>query len=664
MKQLLLILTFSLVTGLTAPAQSIEPIVKEAYTPFEVGEVKPDGWLHDWATTAAKGMTKTLSDFYWPFTTGWADPSMGGWWPYEQAGYYTDGLVRLGYILGDSTLIHKAEKIMQAVVARQSPDGYIHSNNPAYRKNWNTEAEDYGVFWSQAVFGRAALAYYSATGDRSVLEMLQRSFQSIPVFQRTQTQYPLSGDEMTSLRKLVNIEVMIETARYGGSRELLDRTLAICKNFESAFIDSWVNRQEFYRTAICHGVTYNEVAKQLATVYAWNGRKDYFDASANAFDFLEKNYLLPNGVNSSNEYLRGNGAFEGAETCDISDFVWSNIWLARASGRAHYGDNIERAVFNAFPGVMSPDFKLSMYETAPNRIPGLHLRYRDDGNSFKEMHWPTCCTGNLNRILPNYVINMWMHNQRQELMLLTYGPSHLLTRDGRYDLRMQTEYPFRDSIRIEVNRIPAGEKLLLRVPEWCHEAQCRVNGKLQKSAVKEGFIHIDRKWKSGDVVELIFPMKPEIRTGHERFALYKGEETYWGSGHDTAPQYVIDGFRDGAAYATVNYGALLFALPLYDKTDWGFDLNEGAWMDFNYALSPDAVKEAKVELSGLHQPFYWAKEWAPVKITLPVGKISWNPDKGDPRLPEVCPEPYARQTVTLIPYGCARYRMAVFPSRP
>ena len=32
-----------------------------------------------------------------------------GWWRYEQTAYYTDGLLRLGYALGDKALVAKGE---------------------------------------------------------------------------------------------------------------------------------------------------------------------------------------------------------------------------------------------------------------------------------------------------------------------------------------------------------------------------------------------------------------------------------------------------------------------------------------------------------------------------------------------------------------------------
>ncbi len=643
-------------------AQQLQPIVKSSYIPFDVGEIRPEGWLLDWAKTAAKGLTKSLGEKYFPFTTGWANDTYDDWWPYEQSGYYADGLVRLAFVLNDSTLIQRATQLMYTVANRQAENGYIYSTCDKFKKDWNTTKEDYGVYWSQAVFARAALAYYSATKDERILKMLEKCYAGTPIFNRDAEKYPLSGVEMDQDRKLVGLEIMLELVRYSGNKELLDKAVKIYQANESGFVESWAKNKDFLRTAICHGVTYNEVGKLYAIAYPWTGRKDYLDASVGAFDFLQQHYVLPNGAPSSNEYLHGIGAFEGSETCDISDFIWSNIWLARATGKAQYGDHIEKAFFNAFPAVMSPGFSLHLYENAMNRIPGLHLKVRDDGTFFKELHWPTCCTGNLNRVIPNYIINMFMKNSENELMILTYGPAHLQTKDGSYDIKMETQYPFRDQINMTINNIPQKEKLLLRIPSWCSNPQCTVNGKTYSTKwIKDNFIIVAHKWKSGDRICLTFPMKAELKEDDEQFARYKDKEPYWPHDMEPKAEYTIDGFNKGAHFATVNYGPLVFALPLMDNSAWSFDLNEGYWREFRYALTKSSLTDTKVILNDIYQPFYWELTGAPISISAKADIISWEPDKGNPKLPEKCIPVQHNVQLKLVPYGFAHYRVSMFP---
>ncbi len=661
-KRLIIVLLSIAIFTSFASAQTLKPIVKNSYAPFDVGEVHPEGWLLNWAKMAAKGMTKTLGDKFWPFTTGWANNTYDDWWPYEQSGYYADGLVRLAFVLGDSTLMNRASALMKTVADRQSADGYIYSTCPKFRDKWNTLDEDYGLYWSQAVFCRAALAYYSATKDPKILKMLEKCYAGTPIFNRSKEKYPLSGVEMDQDRKLVGLEIMLELVRYGADKQLLDKALQIYQANASGFVDSWTKNKDFLRTAICHGVTYNEVAKLYAIAYPWTGNKDYLDASVGAFDFLQQHYVLPNGAPSSNEYLHGIGAFEGSETCDISDFIWSSFWLARSTGEAKYGDRIEKAFFNAFPAVMSPGFSLHQYENAMNRIPGLHLKVRDDGTFFKELHWPTCCTGNLNRVIPNYIINMFQKNELGDLKLLVYGPAHLKSKDGAYDIEIKTEYPFNGDIEIMVNAMPKVEKLLLRVPDWCKNPVCTLNGKNVLGKWGESrYITINNKWKAGDQICLTFPMNAELKEGDEQFARYKNSEPYWPHDMDPKAEYTIDGFNQGAHFATVDYGPLVFALPLMKHSAWSFDLNEGYWQEFRYALNKLSLKDAQVKVNTLHQPFYWEKDAAPIKITVNADILNWEPDKGDPKLPKDYQPVKKDVKLELIPYGFAHYRISMFP---
>ena len=96
---------------------------------------------------------------------------------------------------------------------------------------------------------------------------------------------------------------------------------------------------------------------------------------------------------------------------------------------------------------------------------------------------------------------------------------------------METQYPFRDQINVTIKNIPQKEKLLLRVPSWCTNPQCTVNGKAYSTKWTDGnFIVVSRKWKSGDRICLTFPMKAELKEDDEQFAKYKDKEPYWPHG--------------------------------------------------------------------------------------------------------------------------------------
>ena len=650
--------------GLTTQAQTPATVKAnpKAYAPFSLGELKPEGWLKEWAQRAARGMTKKIGEDYTEFVRGWADPSQGGWWHYEQTAYYTDGFTRLAFLLDDTLLINRSRRVMEAVAARQKPNGYIHSSTKSYVDNWGKTNADYGLYWSEGVFCRAAIAYYSATRDERVLNMLKRVYANFPLF-TFNADHPFNGNDLDNMRKLAGLENMFELSRLTGDPSFASRALEVLKGYEPAYVETWARQKNFLRTAICHGVSYNEPAKLPAIGYIWNNNPEYLAASVNAFEFMQDNSMLPTGVNSSNEYLHGIGAFEAAESCDITDLMWSNIWLARATGDSRYGDRIERDAFNALPASVNPSFTLCVYTQAPNRIPGFHLRIRDDGAYYKEMHWPTCCPSNINRALPNYIMNMAMVNGEGELLWLTYGPAHLQTRDGRLDIKCETEYPFSDKLTFTLNQVPQDQVLRMRVPEWCDNPSVSVNGKALSQQPANGYLVLCGKWKAGDKIELVFPMKPVLVKGCEKFPYFQGKKApSWGIMAKNHGTEVLDGFKPQGRCAWVTYGPLLCAMPMQQANRDGFDLNEELWTEFRYALTPQSLEGCTVQTSAVKHPFSWQYSNAPLTISAKANLVDWNPDKGDATMPLTPPATLQQGvTVKLVPYGFLAYRMSMFP---
>ena len=53
---------------------------------------------------------------------------------------------------------------------------------------------------------------------------------------------------------------------------------------------------------------------------------------------------------------------------------------------------------------------------------------------------------------------------------------------------------------------------------------------------------------------------------------------------------------------------------------------------------------------------------APVKLRVNAVEAAWNPDPKSPRLPaQAVPRSKPAQPVTLVPYGCTKFRIAMFP---
>ena len=154
--------------------------IRRKFQEVTINSVEPAGWLRRYLEKQRDGLTGHLEVAGFPFNTrGWAGPgirkqmSRDGeehWWPYEQTGYWIDGMIRCGHLLGDKFLIDKARKSLNYVLAHADADGYL---GPQFLK----QAKD-RYRWPHAVFFRAMMAEYSATKDKCIVRALRDHYLS------------------------------------------------------------------------------------------------------------------------------------------------------------------------------------------------------------------------------------------------------------------------------------------------------------------------------------------------------------------------------------------------------------------------------------------------------------------------------------------------------
>ncbi len=159
--------------------------------------------------------------------------------------------------------------------------------------------------------------------------------------------------------------------------------------------------------------------------------------------------LMPDGGMVELEYL-GTAAFDSLhETCDITDWSWSFGYMLIATGEGSWGDRIERATFNALPGAVTKDFKQLQYFSSANQVLASSTactRVAVTRMSYRAAHETECCTGNVNRAMPNYVTRMWM-GAEDGLAAVLYGPCVLQTKIHGHAVRIRRRPSTRSAIR-------------------------------------------------------------------------------------------------------------------------------------------------------------------------------------------------------------------------
>ncbi len=636
------------------------------FTPLNVGQVKPEGWLRDWAEDAANGISGHLDEYENVFAYGWlgrditARQSDGDGklsstgWLLEQCAYWLDGALKLGYQLGDSTLIRKTTQRLDGVV-----NGVLSSPNHTFiwwkeddivREENGSESKGSFNNWAHGLMGRCLVSYYQASGDERILKALEKVYSSGYYLKPPQDDIygPEAGLTQGMVRGAVNLDAMSETYLLTGNHAILQTMLDYAaeptqKDQEKRLLARKNRYETIWQEATIHGVTFNEVARVPALLSLWTGNRESLRASTHILEWGDSYNGLPYGVVSAEEWVSGIGPYRFTETCDIPAAMWTKTWMMRITGDASWGDQVERAFLNAGPVPVSRDFKTMSYYQSPNRIdedtpaappvpgPGRQIIYSPTGNKT------LCCVGSSNWIIPNYVQNMWMRVAGGGLAFTLYGPCKA-SAEG-LELSCETAFPFGDEIRISVKAGQAKRMpLYFRVPEWCDGMTVQVNGKEAKGAYYKHFFRIMRKWEDGDKIIIGLPMKPTISEWEDN--CYPQTDYFikphWGRMHS----YALDTLA-GRKYECVSYGPLLYALPLYDIDE--NTVVPGQKSD--YTLSIQDASQIEVVRAG-EMPTRWGWHIEDVPVTL--------------RAPAIDTQTDASTTITLVPYNCTKFRVSMF----
>jgi hypothetical protein len=660
-----------------------EPPTRPAFIPLPPGKIEPTGWLRDWANINKDGYTGHMEDVDVAFKQAWAvDYKMTGenltfWergaWPYEGGGYWFDGLNKLGFALGDDALKAKAKLKFEAVINNMNDKGilfmwWLDKNKPADKeallRQAGGEANAWPI-WANSIFGRSLCGYYLATEDKNALKTLESAYTNDlcwtdkdapetniwPAFETyTWTGNKTIGKCIDEFFEKYKIEPPMESVP-------LDQCIRMIKMHYNRYPDQ---RRPWYKQPD-HGVRFNECTIPWLVGYLWTGNADYLKSQLRWYDIIERGDegMQPHGVPVGDENSGPTGSLRGTETCDVAAFTWSQITLLRVSGEGRLADRVERAVFNAGPSVADRDFKNHVYHQFPNRLNPQALPYPPF--VYNKTQMPMCCTAALNRILPNYLAHMWMATYDNGLAATHYGPCKvraLVAERVPVEIECKTNYPFDDSLEISVKPERGAEfPLSFRVPGWCDKPEIAVNGEVCSTTAEKGFVRIARVWKAGDIVKLHFPMTARVKSGHDNNA------------GDTP-------------YATVSYGPLLFALAIPDTKDANTADDKAKW---KYALdAPEGKTDLDISVDRRPMPESW--KWqidSPLTLTVTGRNFDWNatprqalpaqpvgPEDASPFQPDVIltqlpkqavPDGGETEKIRLVPYGCTKFRVSMFP---
>ena len=220
-------------------------------------------------------------------------------------------------------------------------------------------------------------------------------------------------------------------------------------------------------------------------------------------------------------FANGHNRSKVGESCATFYTVELLNQLMRQKPDPYAGDVMERTIYNEMFAAQTPDGRSLAYDLS---VEGTRIRNPRD-------HY--CCPGNLRRAfgyLPKYLY----FESNGAIFVNLYGESTAVlkaTNGATVRLVQSTDYPASGRIRVtvEVAR-PFEKEIAFRIPAWSSNPQLRVNGQVVSGVRPGAFFPVRREWKTGDAVELDFPMEwrwlKGIREQKGRAVLARGPIIY------------------------------------------------------------------------------------------------------------------------------------------
>jgi DUF1680 family protein len=436
----------------------------------------------------------------------------------------------------DAELERRVDAAIELIGAAQEPDGYIQSyytiKSPG--KRW-TDLEWGHELYCGGHLIEAAVAHYTATGSRKLLDIMLRYVDCVDrAFGREEGKrrgydgHPEIELALFRLYRVTGDERHLRLARYfvdergqkpcyfDAERKALG-TGPRERHFELDYFQAHSPVRE-QRSAEGHAVR---------GVYLYSAMADYaaIAGDASLVDALEaiwesaagRRMYVTGGIGSQHRGERHTIDYDlpsdraYAETCasiGLSLWAWRMLLIDPDS---RYADVMERALYNGILSGMSADGTRFFYVNPLEAIPAVaRARYDQEAVKTRRVQWfgCSCCPPNVARLIGSigayaYTYDessIWVHNY-------VAGKARFARAGGATTLMVKTEYPWEGSVRIEVESGGGKRALRLRIPSWSASFSAKLNGKrIEPPRIERGYLVVEREWRAGDMLELELDM--------------------------------------------------------------------------------------------------------------------------------------------------------------
>ncbi|HNC22938.1 MAG TPA: glycoside hydrolase family 127 protein [Opitutaceae bacterium] len=450
----------------------------------------------------------------------------------------------------DPALESQLDACIARIAAAQEPDGYLytfrtmHPDTPAHEwidpKRWLKDPDLSHELYNLGHLYEAGVAYYQATGKRTLLDVCLRSAELVwhdfgdrklriaPGHQVIEMGlaklYRVTGDA----RWLELAQIFLEARGPGGKAYSQQHELII-------------NQTE----AVGHSVRANYMYAGMADIAALTGDARYVGAITRIWESAaNRKMYLTGGVGARRDgeaygadYELPNDGYN--ETCAAIAFMMWNHRMFLLTGDAKYLDVLERVTFNGFISGSSLTGDRFFY---PNPLVYDGAAKFNHGFAGRAPWFGcACCPPNLMRTTA--AITGYFYAVRDRSLYVNFyaaSEGEVAVDGGAVKVKQETDYPWQGRVKLTVSPAkPQTFALRVRIPGWVRGQpvpsdlyayddpaaaawSIRVGGQTLTPTLDHGFAVIEREWRAGDTVELDLPMPVKVVHGNPKIAAVQG----------------------------------------------------------------------------------------------------------------------------------------------
>jgi uncharacterized protein len=475
------------------------------------------------------------------------------------------------------------DTLIRKIGLAQEPDGYLYTNRTIAEKHggvglhewagknrWEMDSVLSHELYNLGHLYEAAVAHFQATGKRTLLDIALKSADLV------NKDFGMDKVEVYPGHQVIEMG-LVKLYRVTGEKKYLD--------LARFFLDIRGPKGRQYNQANLKPVDQTEaVGHSVRATYMYSGMADIAaiekdDTYLNAITKIWENLVygkmyLTGGIGATG----GNEGFADpfilpnmsayCETCASIGDIFFNQRLFLLHGQSKYIDILEKTLYNSMLSGVSLSADRFFYPN-PLESKGQHLRQAWFGCA--------CCPSNVARFvpaIPGYVYAIT--DNELYVNLFISNDANITLGNRKLRITQKANFPWDGKVEILVNPETNAKFILkIRIPGWAQNealpgglykftdqdnepVTIKVNGKDSELKLVDGYAVISRKWKSGDKVEVEFPMPvrkvvadERIKEDKDKMAFQRGPVIYCAEWPDNNTGNVMDlVIKKDAAFTT------------------------------------------------------------------------------------------------------------------